>query len=286
MAAIQCPSCGHHGEVPDTFRGQSVRCPKCRGKLKVPERFPLLAILVVAVLLLGGAAAGYFFLLKKDVVEESPPPVAEAPPPPEPSPAEKKPEPVTKQEPEVIVKKSDDPPKDDEARLEEARKKEEERLALEQARQEKERKEREAAAAKLQALKRNPPLSAQLEEIEKEPVKFVGKYLTVDRISVKMSAIDKHRELGRYTLGVTSQAGTYYSRVPLGGLVVSTTEKAAKQLVEKAGVLDVLPRIKLFCEIRRWDKGGKAYPEVFAYRIEIYDSAGRVDAVVEVPPDP
>jgi hypothetical protein len=183
--------------------------------------------------------------------------------------------------PPAEVKIDEGPTAEELRQREEARRKEEERV--EQARLEKERQEREAAA-RLAALKRSPTLTAQLEEIDKEPTKFIGQYLTVDRVSVRVSAIGKHRDLGRHTIGVTTPRGTYYSRVPLSGLVVSTTEEAAQALINQGGALDVLPRVKLWCEIRKWEKNGKPYAEAFAYRIEVYDSAGRVEAVVEVSP--
>src|SRR5262245_3363674 len=35
--AISCPDCGTTGNVPDTYAGQTVRCPKCRGKIRVEQ---------------------------------------------------------------------------------------------------------------------------------------------------------------------------------------------------------------------------------------------------------
>jgi hypothetical protein len=33
---LACPSCGHRGRVPDTFRGRKVECPRCKSRFPVP----------------------------------------------------------------------------------------------------------------------------------------------------------------------------------------------------------------------------------------------------------
>lgn len=36
MPAVVCPQCQFHGTVPDHFAGQTVRCPKCKGRIAIP----------------------------------------------------------------------------------------------------------------------------------------------------------------------------------------------------------------------------------------------------------
>jgi hypothetical protein len=150
----------------------------------------------------------------------------------------------------------------DRRRLEEERQRqEEERLAQEQERQRQKNDERERQGMlmlqeqeRILAAKKNPQLAATLEEIDKSPDKFYGKILTVDRVVVKGTAIDRHKDLGRYTLGATTERNNYYSRVPLSGLLLSTTDKLAADLQRKIGTVEPFPRVKLYCEVRKWER--------------------------------
>jgi hypothetical protein len=173
--------------------------------------------------------------------------------------------------------------KQDEAKLL-AEQKEKERLD-QIAQEEKRKKEEQAriAAEKLAALKRKPPAAA-LEDIETAPDRYLGQFLMVDRVNIKLAAIDRHKELGKYTIGLTSERGTYYSRVPLNGLIVSTSDKLAmtmlKQIVDKG---DDFFRFKMFCEVRKWGKkeNPRTWPEVYIYRLEAYDRMGNLTRVME-----
>jgi hypothetical protein len=180
-------------------------------------------------------------------------------------------------------------------RLEAERKKQEEakRLAeqkekdrLDKIAQEAQRKKEEQeriAAEKLAKLKRNPSAAA-LEDVESAPDRYLGQFLVFDRVSIKLATMDRHKELGRYTIAVTSQRGTVYSRVPLGGLVVSTSDKVAMLMLKQiVGNADDFFRFKLYCEIRQWGKkdGTRTWPEVFIYRLEAYDNMGNMTRVME-----
>ncbi|OAI47881.1 hypothetical protein AYO44_08595 [Planctomycetaceae bacterium SCGC AG-212-F19] len=180
-------------------------------------------------------------------------------------------------------------------RLEAQRQKEEEakRLAdqkekerLEQQAREEQRKKEEAAkkeAERLLVLKRNPKVTAALEDIAAAPDRFVGQYLIVERANIKLAAIERHKDLGRFTIGVTSDRGTYFSRVPLGGLVVSTSDKLGTTMQKQIDGTDNFYRFKLYCEIRKWGKkeNTRTWPEVYIYKAEAYDRMGQLTRVME-----
>src|SRR5262249_44741728 len=107
-----------------------------------------------------------------------------------------------------------------------AQKKDQERRA-QQALEELRRKEEQAKqeAERLLTLRKNSPVAASLEEIEMFPDKYFGQFVSADRVVVKLNAIEHSKELKRFTLGVTSEQGKYYSRVPLTGLLISTSDK-------------------------------------------------------------
>jgi hypothetical protein len=183
----------------------------------------------------------------------------------------------------------------DRQRLEAQRQKEEEakRLAdqkekelLEQQAREEQRKKEEAAkkeAERQQALKRNPKITAALEDIAAAPDRFVGQYVIVERTSIKLAAIERHKELARFTIGVTSDRGTYFSRVPLSGLIVSTSDKLGATMQKQIDGTDNFYRFKLYCEIRKWGKkeNSRTWPEVYIYKTEAYDRMGQLTRVME-----
>ena len=171
----------------------------------------------------------------------------------------------------------------------ERKKAEDERIAQEQ---EKERQEQLALAEKrkqeesaklemerLAALKRNPKATASLEDIERSTEKYMGQYLTVDRVILKVGAVDMHKDLARFTLGVTSEQGKYFSRVPINGLIVSASEKLGKEIQKEITASDDYYRFKLYAEVRQWQKkpgAGTPYPEVYLYRLEAYSRGGKL----------
>ena len=216
-------------------------------------------------------------------------------------PAATEPEPVaplpTNDDAERARKKAEEEPKKEAERhrLESQREKEaeEKRLAeqkekdrLDQLAREEQAKKEAAArkeAERIAALKRNPGTTAALEDIAAAPDRFLGKYLTVERASIKLAAIEKHKELGKFTVGVTSERGTYYSRVPLGGLILSTSDKVGFLMQKQIDGTDNFYRFKLYCEIGKWGKKetAKTWPEVYIYRVEAYNRMGQLQAVME-----
>ena len=166
-----------------------------------------------------------------------------------------------------------------------AQKKEAERR-VEQAREEQRRKEEQTKreAERLLAQKKNSPVAASLEEIETFPDKYFGQFVSAERVVIKLSAIDYSKELKRITIGVTSEQGKYYSRAPLSGLLVSTSEKLGGLLQKHIDGTDDYYRFKLYCEIRKWQKKGdtsRSYPEAFVYRVEAYDRMGKLTKMLE-----
>ncbi len=164
-----------------------------------------------------------------------------------------------------------------------AEQKEKDRLdAIAKEEQQKKEEKARVAAEKLAALKRNPPVAA-LEDIESAPDRYLGQFLLIERANIKLAAIDRHKELGRYTIGLTSERGSYYSRVPLSGLIVSTGDKVATTMLKQIDGTDNFFRYKLYCEIRKWGKkeNARTWPEVFIYRLEAFDRMGNLTRVME-----
>lgn len=290
MAAIECSQCGYSAELPAGYRGW-LKCGKCGKPFRVGGG-PLLAMLLWLLLfgIVGGGSylAVAFFKENGQVAVVDPTGKSDdsqTTPPAGPAPVE----PTRKDDAEAKRLA------EEQARLaEERRKKEEEdrqqRLEEEkrererreqQAREEEEKRKKEEQAKleleKLLALKRNPPLTASLEDIEATPDKFTGKYLSIDRVTIKVNAIDRHKDLNRFTIGVTSERGKYFSRVPISGLLVSTGDKLGLELQKSVEASEDYYRFKLFCEVRKWQKKSdatKSYPDVHVYKVEIYSRTG------------
>jgi hypothetical protein len=221
------------------------------------------------------------------VAEQKPPTIDKDPPEPD--------DPPKKGENDLGDKTDEEPRREIERREAERKKQETERLAKEKAekdwldklaRDEERRKKEDLArqeAERLLALKRNPSLRASLEEIESMPDKYRRQYVRIDPVGIKLNAVDWHKDLARYTLGVTTEQGKYYSRVPLGGLIVSTSEKVARAMILYHDGTDNFYRFKFFGEIRSWQKkdSARSWPEVAVYRIEAYDRMGQLTKVLE-----
>src|SRR5262249_7549224 len=121
-------------------------------------------------------------------------------------------------------------------------------------------------------------LSATLEEVDTAPDKFFGKRLYFDDVRLKFSAIDKVKDLGRFTLGVTSTRGKYFSRVPLGSLFFSASDQLVKDMQKDEALFEKLPRVRLYVEGQTFEKkaGARALPEGKIFKVEIYNRVGNV----------
>lgn len=297
MASIECSQCGYSAELPAGYRGW-LKCGKCGKPFRVGGN-PIVAMLLWLSLfvVVGGGAylAATHFKESGQVAVVDPTGKSAVPSPTEPD----GPGPI------VPTRKDDAEAKrlaEEQARLaEERRKKEEEerQQRLEEEKRERERKEQQAREEeekrkkeeqakleleKLLALKRNPPLTASLEDVEALPDKFTGKYLSIDRVTIKVNGIDRHKDLNRFTIGVTSERGKYFSRVPISGLLVSTGDKLGLELQKSIDASEDYYRFKLFCEIRKWQKKGdttKSYPDVHVYKVEIYSRTGSLTKRLE-----
>jgi flagellar biosynthesis GTPase FlhF len=253
--------------------------------------------LLLLVLVGAGSYLGVSLLVNRETDRGTPAPSL-------PPPARTSTEPVPEKRPDTPTK-ADDP--DARTKAEEAARREKERQEADrkkqqeeaqarekaaqeleqQAREEEKRKQKEEQARieaeKLLALKRNPPRAVSLETIDRAPDRFYGEFVRIDRVSIKLEAIEHHKDLGRFTIGVTSELGQYYSRVPLGGLVVSTSDRLGKQMQLHLQRSDEFYRCKLFAEVRRWQKKGgtQSWPEVYVYRLEAYDRMGQLTKALE-----
>lgn len=300
MAAIPCSQCGYSAEVPAGFNGW-LQCGKCGKPFRVGGSAiagPVVAMLLWLLLfgiVGGGAYLGVMYFKDRgqvavvdptEKIEERPPTQPISPPP-------------------TVPAKEDAEAKrlaEEQAKLdaERRRKEEENKQRLEEERRERERKEQQAREEeekrkkeeqtklemeKLLTLKRNPALNTSLEEVEATPDKFAGKFFTIDRVAIKVGGgVDRHKDLNRFTLGVTSERGKYYSRVPLSGLLVSTGDKVGLELQRSLDASEDYYRFKLFGEVRKWQKKGDAarsHPEVHVYKIEIYSRTGRLTKQLE-----
>lgn len=325
MALIPCPRCSLRCEAPDVCEGYGLKCPRCGYQFKIPRmRIPqppparpksvsppqhkrLLLAGIAAVLTVAAIGTATYFVFFNGSPEDKP----EASPQLTQGPldtrsaddvdrearAKKKQDETlaAKLKAEELAKKKEEAARL--AREEERRRKAEEKRILEAklerereerlAREEKERKEKLAKeeAAKLLFEKRNPKLSATVEEVDASPDKFIGKRLFFDDVKIKATAIEKSKELDRYTVGVTSTKGRYYSRVVLGGLFFSTSDAVAAELLKELNTLDGFYKLRLFCEVRQYEKkgGGKLLPEGYIFKIEIYNALGRLTHKWEEP---
>jgi hypothetical protein len=307
MPLVVCPACGHRGNTPTNFRGHQLKCSRCGKPFQVefPETAPRrrwlarTVSLVLGLILFLAVGVGSFlaFSYVKDWIEaqrgNEPEQVEEPPPPTEkektPDDDEKKAEREAKRKAgeakrlELERKKKDEEEK--QRQLEAEKKKDQERREQE-AREEQRKKEEEAKreAERLLVLKKNPTVTAMLEDIERAPDKYYGQYLTVKDVAIKPQAIDRNKDLARFTIGVSSERGKYYSRVPLGGLLVSTGDKIGGILQKTVDESDNYHHFKLYAEIRKWQRKSdpnRDYPEVFIYKIEIYRRSGALYQVLE-----
>lgn len=155
------------------------------------------------------------------------------------------------------------------------------------AREEKERKEREAKeeAARLLFEKRNPKLTASPEEVDNNPDKFFGKRMYFDNVRLKAEAIKKVKGMEQYTLGVTSKAGNYYSPVVLGSIFFSVDTQLIENVQKEWDLVEMFPRVRLYCEIRAFEKkpGAKPVPQAHIFKLQVYNTQGSLAKTWEEP---
>ncbi|MBL8794967.1 MAG: hypothetical protein JNM56_13745 [Planctomycetia bacterium] len=300
MAAIPCSQCGYSAEVPAGFRGW-LQCGKCGQPFRVGRSAlagPVVAMffwLSLFGIVAGGAYLGAMYLKDRGQVavveptDKAEPPSTQpvSPPPTVPAKDDAEAKRVAEEQAKLDAERRKKEEEDKQQRLDEERRERERKE--QQAREEEEKRKKEEQAKlemeKVLALKRNPALSTSLEEVETTPDKFAGKFFTIDRASIKVSGgVDRHRDLNRFTLGVTSERGKYYSRVPLSGLLISTGDKVGLELQKSLDASEDYYRFKLFGECRKWQKKGdtaRSHPEIHVYKIEIYSRTGRLTKLLE-----
>jgi len=323
MMPIACPRCHVRSEVPDEFKGRSVTCPRCAFQFtvapppskKMPRpllpaaaprkrsRLPVVAVLGILALIGIGTAAYFVFMVEEKPEATTEKAVAQGPQEthaaddPDRLVREKKAQDdlTAKQRADELAKKKETERLAKEA--EDRRRKEAEARALEEklererqekiAREEKEKKERLAKeeAARILFEKRNPKLTATLEEVDKGPDKFMSKRLYFDDVRLKFSAIDKAKDMDRFTLGVTSTRGTYFSRVPFNSLFFSASDRMIADIRKDEATFDQFPKVRLYCEMQTYEKkaGARPLPEARIFKIEAYNKVGNVVQTWEEP---
>lgn len=287
-------------KLPDVTQRKPTPLPTPAPTTQVVQRRRQLLIAAASVLVLAASAvAGYFVFFAGSPEPE----VAEAPPAPIVQPvatvpdtkpdearlaAEKKAaeEKAARDKAEALARQQEDERKakaekdrlarEAEQRAVEEKKEKERQEKL--AREEKERKERLAKeeAAKLRLELMNPKLAASPEEVEKFNDKFMNKRLYFDNVRLKEGSLDRHKDLGRFTLSVTSKAGNFYSRAAVGGVFFSMTDQLAADITKEWTLVEQFPRVRLYCEIRPWERkaGAKPIPEAHIFKIEVYNTQG------------
>jgi hypothetical protein len=279
--------------------GQSVSRRTAQRKSKVP-----LVVAGLALVLAAGGIAAYFVFFQGGEPE-----VAEAAPARATRPAvdtrdqearltaEQKAaaEKAAREKAEALAKKQQE---EEKARAEKERlQKEADQRALEEkkererqerlAREEKERKEREAReeAARVRFEKFNPKLTATPEEVDGAPDKFFGKRLYFDNVRLKAESFKKPKDLEEFTMGVTSKAGKYYSPVVLGSIFFSAENQLIQMVQKEWDLIEMFPRVRLYCEIRSYEKkpGAKPMPQAHVFKVQIYNTQGSLVKTWEEP---
>jgi len=297
MAAIQCPKCGLQKDVPDEFRGRPVKCPKCATEFRIPGTRGLVFLLayMAVFVALGGLSYVCFHFLTREHGAAIPSEQARNGDNPGQTDEERQAkEEQRRQELAARTKAQEQTRLDEERKAEEARKKaEEEKLAQERQRQEKLAREEQERKEKLAreeqerrvAARKDPKLTPTLDEVDRAPDTFFGQCVVFDRVKVKSGSIEKHKEVGRFTVGVAAMRGDkFFSRVPLNSLFFSTSDRIGNDLLNALLSSDDFYRLKLYCEIRKFDKKwppAKLLPEAYIYKVEAYNLMGQLRKTFE-----
>jgi hypothetical protein len=267
------------------------------------SKLPVVAAAALVLALAAGGAAAYFVFFKgrERQTAEVAPPAATSPSVDNPGEdthlaADKKAaeEKAAREQAEALAKKQqEEKARAEKERLqkEAARRAEEEKKERERqerlVREEKERKEREAReeAARLRFEKFNPKLSATPEEVDGDPEKFFGKRLYFDNVRLKADAIKKPKDMEVHTLGVSSKANKYYSPVVLASLFYSADNGLVTAVQKEWDLVEMFPRVRLYCEIRPYEKkpGAKPIPQAHIFKLQIYNTQGSLVKTWEEP---
>ncbi|MGE3806460.1 MAG: hypothetical protein AB7K24_17465 [Gemmataceae bacterium] len=310
MAILLCPQCGNAAEVQKLPTNGSAKCRRCATVFPVgrPRRFwhrlashlavmrskRTLTVLAFAVgmLLLGTVSyvaarmsLSWRAQQQQHVPDET---VAEAD-----SPGHEEKTAQEEQKDEPVAESSD--AKEESKELVASRDKFiEQRNALQKEQQElaalaKELKEKRARLEEEQAKldlfmkRRNPQLTAKLEEVAGSLESYEGKLLYLDGVKIIGKSVEKLKDADRFTLSAISQNGTYYSRMPNAGLVLSTSAGIAGALPAHVNGDGLIANIRIYGEIRKWDQKGakKPTPEVHIYRIDLFTAGGDLSKILE-----
>jgi len=298
MPALRCPACGYSGQLPNVPREAAVKCRQCGIIFQASRpRWLLRGLLALPVFLLLGAGVSLLFHLQGRP-SKAPEAASDAQRDAEARPPTDSDRSVVEQYAQRAADHRAERGKVEaelrelettRARLSSAKAAlDQERLDLD--RQTKELLDRKAKLAleqaelKASAARTSPALTLKLEELERAPDKYFGQLLVCDGATIQGKSLDKYKELDRYTVTVVSRAGTFFSRVPLNGLFFSTTDRIALALPRLLNNEGALGNIRLYCEMRKYEKksaNGKVLPEAHIYRIDLFTTNGDHAKVLE-----
>jgi hypothetical protein len=296
MPVIRCPRCGHGGEVPEVFRKKSVKCRKCATVFRVQgSRFflkvaaGLLAVLLIATV--SFFALQLFVRKMRDAVTPVPGEATEVAAAVEPDPSaqakgagdgSKQADELTQVAEELqSVEGLRDKLQSEQAAL--AKEKSQLERTAKEIQEKKARLAREEAELKTSAARKNPPL-AKIEDIARVPDPYFGQLLAFEGATIQVKTLEKHKDVERVTLSIVSKSGTYYSRVPLGGLFFTTTDTIAAALPKHINSDSGVANVRLYCEIQKWEKKsapGRFLPEARIYRVELFTIHGDLAKTLE-----
>jgi hypothetical protein len=129
---------------------------------------------------------------------------------------------------------------------------------------------------------RKNPKTASLEEVNNYPDRYYGKVVYFDNVKISGSDIEKKKELNRFTLGIESARGKYFSGIIVDHLFFTTNDRIANALLASLRNDEQFFHVKLFCEIRKNEADDShAIPEAYVYRIEVFNRAGERGRTIE-----
>jgi hypothetical protein len=294
MPVIRCPMCGNGGEISSLPRNGMLKCRNCGTAFPIrrPRRLPPLLLLIGAMVLVGGGVylAVRAMTLHLDREETaladggdsrkvgSTGPAADSSATPKSSADDRR----KIEEEERALEAKRRTLQTEKQSLEKEQSQLEQQLK--QLRQQKAQLAREQAELRAATERRNPTTTAKIEEIAKVPELHYGQFLYLDGAKVSTKTVEKYKELDRFTVSVYSATGIHYSRVPVAGLFFSITDTIAAALPMHANADGLLSKVRLYCEVRKWERKaspGKSVPEMHIYRIDIFTLTGELAKTLE-----
>jgi hypothetical protein len=76
-------------------------------------------------------------------------------------------------------------------------------------------------------------LSITAEELNNYPERYYGKYVCLPGVAISGGHIERNKDINRFTLGISSARGKYFSGVIFQDLFFSTSDKIGNQLLSE-----------------------------------------------------